>query len=338
MKKTIFNEFYSWCVFNEAKQLDFNGHFWHRPDGNIVIDPIAATAADFKQMHQLGGVRLCVLTNADHERDAAKFKAEFSCDITIHEDDARSLKVAANRTLKHGEEVVSGMQVVSIKHAKTPGEIALWLPAYNALVVGDMYQGTPVGAISLVPDAKLTSPQLALAEARQLLRLPLEHLMVGDGHSIYYHAREAMVRCLESRSDFELHRLHPDEVGWLPTAYEGRYQHEYKELAKLMGARKLAFNLRRLPPGGASGPTHFHQAEEELFVVIDGECNLESDRGSVLLKTGDFLICPPGEAGAHTLVNHSQKPCILLCLSDVVAYDSAHMTGISEFRYDFATP
>ena len=38
MKRLIFEDMYSWGVFSQDRQIDFNGHLWVRPDGNIIID------------------------------------------------------------------------------------------------------------------------------------------------------------------------------------------------------------------------------------------------------------------------------------------------------------
>ena len=39
MKRLIFEDIYSWGVFSRDRQIDFNGHLWVRPDGNILVDP-----------------------------------------------------------------------------------------------------------------------------------------------------------------------------------------------------------------------------------------------------------------------------------------------------------
>ena len=74
MKRVMFDDLYMWSVFNEEKQFDFNGFLWVREDGNILIDPVPVGASDAKQLDELGGAALIVLTNRDHERDAEAFK------------------------------------------------------------------------------------------------------------------------------------------------------------------------------------------------------------------------------------------------------------------------
>jgi hypothetical protein len=53
MKRLLPPDFYSWSVFKDARQIDFNGHLWVRHVGNVVIDPVAISEADYAA----GGVR-----------------------------------------------------------------------------------------------------------------------------------------------------------------------------------------------------------------------------------------------------------------------------------------
>ncbi len=338
MKQLMFPGWYSWDIFDQERQLDFNGLLWVRPEGNILIDPPPPSAADLAQIEKLGGAKLCVLTNSDHRRDTEALHQRFGFAIAAHAADVGALSLPVTRTLKDGDEVVPGMQVIHLADGKTPGEIALFLPQWALLLVGDILRGTPMGSVSMLPNAKLRDPAKAALELRKLLRLKFEHLLVGDGDSLFHGAREAVVRCLEARSDVELHRVNPDELAWSEVTYDGRYPHEIKDLSAVVGARKLSYNLRRLPPGGSSGPTHYHQLEEELFIVLEGRCALQTPKGVTPLRQGDVLSCPPGEPGTHSLYNDSDAPCVVLCLSDVVPHDHALQTGLVDFRTDRVTP
>jgi uncharacterized cupin superfamily protein len=330
--------FYSWSQFGQKKQMDFNGHLWVRQAGNVLIDPVPMSKDDVEQLLAMGGAKLCVITNSDHTRDVAALRERFGFDVVAHELEAASLGVPVARRLRDGEEIVPGMIVVHLAHGKSPGEIALWLPEHECVLFGDLLQGAPVGALTLIADEKLKDPARAALELRKVLRLPLQHVLVGDGHSLFGYGREAILACVEARTDIDIHHVRPQDLDWVPVNTDPRYRHEIKELSRLVGSRKLAYNLRRLPPGAASGPLHFHRAEEELFVVLEGRCQLESPRGTTPLTAGDVVACPPGELGAHTLRNVSEQPCVVLCLSDVVPYDQREQVGITDFRQDLITP
>ncbi len=338
MKQLVIPGFYSWSEFSHAKQMDFNGYLWVREGGNLLIDPVPMSDDDIRFTEAQGGVRWCIITNADHARDVAHLRQHFGFTVAAHSTDAPRLGVPVDERLEDGDEPIPGLHVLHLAHGKTPGEVALWLPERSTLVAGDILQGAPAGALSLPADSKLADPPRAALELRKLLRLPVANLLVGDGHSLFGNAREAILACLEARSDIAIHHVRPAELPWQVVEQQGRYRHELKELSQLSGARKLAYNLRRLPAGGASGPIHFHRAEEELFVVLEGACELQSPSGTIALAEGDLVACPAGELGAHALVNNSSAPCIVFCLSDVITLDESQQTGITDFRYDLVTP
>jgi uncharacterized cupin superfamily protein len=56
---------------------------------------------------------------------------------------------------------------------------------------------------------------------------------------------------------------------------EGSYGGIAKHLGREAGATQTGLNWLALPPGGEGAPPHCHSAEEELFVVLDGEGTLE---------------------------------------------------------------
>ncbi len=338
MKRLTFDDLFAWSVFNVERQVDLSGHLWVRKEGNILIDPVPMSAADLEQMRELGRTSLCIITNRDHVRAAAQLRDELGFEIAAHAADADNLGLPIARRLGHGDEIVSGLFAIHLAHGKSPGEIALWMPRHALVIVGDILCGDPVGSVTLLPDVAMREPAKAALELRKILRLPFEHLLVGHGHSLFRGAREAVIRCLEERHDIELHRINPDEVAWTEVELQGRYSHEYKDLSTLVGARKLSYNLRRIPPGGASGPTHFHDLEEEVFMVLEGRCELQTPHGVTPLNDGDIVACPPGEAGTHTLRNPHDEPCTVLCMSDVVEHDRVRQTGLLEFRSDMMNP
>lgn len=338
MKSVSVGDIYTWSIFNEEKQLDFNGHLLRRPEGNVLVDPVAMSDSDKRQLSELGGAKLCVVTNADHRRAVLALRQHCGFDIVCHRLDRDALELPVARTVEDGEEITKGLRAIHLRYGKTPGEIALWVADAQVVLVGDILRGTPMGQITLLPDAKLESPGPAALELRKLLALPFLHVLVGDGHSLFGSAREQVVSCLEERDDIELHHLSAASLAWQRTDSAGRYSHQVKHLSELVGARALAYNLRRLAPGESSGPSHYHQAEEEMFVLLEGACSLVTPRGRTPLAPLDFVACPPGERGTHSLVNDGAEPAVVLCLSNRLDYDHRQQTGLAGFRDDSALP
>ena len=72
MKKLHRSDFFGWSVFDEERNIDFNGTLWVRPQGNVLIDPLPLIEHDKKQLESLGGAAHVIITNSDHIRGAAK--------------------------------------------------------------------------------------------------------------------------------------------------------------------------------------------------------------------------------------------------------------------------
>ena len=97
------------------------------------------------------------------------------------------------------------------------------------------------------------------------------------------------------------------------------------------GSREMAANVYELEPGAVGSPMHLHHANEELLLVLDGSPSLHGPAGDRLLSAGAVVAFPRGEAGAHSLVNRSEKPVRYLVVSttnspDVVEYPDTGAT------------
>jgi uncharacterized cupin superfamily protein len=322
MKRALSGEFYCWSVFNEDRQIDFNGHLWVREgEGNLLIDPVPMIDSDLDQLDSLGTVSHIVITNRDHERQAVFFRDRTGAQIVAHEADAPLLESAPDRTVADADEIVSGLQAVHLQHGKSPGEIALYWPQKRLVLAGDLIVGAPLGELSILPDPKLENPAAAVLELRKLLALKFDAILLGDGHSLLSGAREHLLRCLESRGDIFINRIHVDEMEWAPRAAPDGYQWESKEIDFQIGARRLGYRLIRLPPGQATFPYHFHHVTEELFHIMEGECTVITGRGRHPVRAGDFLSFPAGSVSAHKFVNEGDQPCVMLALGNEDAHD-----------------
>lgn len=331
--KQVFSDMYCWSVFNEDRQIDFNGHLWVREEGNVLFDPVPMIESDLAQLDRLGGAAWIVLTNRDHEREAAAFRERTGARVIAHEADAGSLGVSVDRAVGEGE-ILPGLQAVPLEHGKSPGEIALHWPEREAVLASDLVVGAPVGRLSLLADEKLEDAPAAALECRKLLALEFDAILVGDGHSLVTGAREQLLRCLEARTDIHINHIHADDLPWRPGLDREGYRWDTKELDRLVGARRLGYELVRLPPGQSTWPFHLHHVGEEMFVVLEGECTLRSDRGSWTVRAGSCIACPRGASGTHKFTNESTADCVLLALGenlqhDVYEYPDSDKVGVA---------
>jgi len=86
-------------------------------------------------------------------------------------------------------------------------------------------------------------------------------------------------------------------------------------LARGTAAAKLGISVDTVAPGMRSCPYHFHHAQEEAFVVLDGEGSLRVAGEMLAIKAGDVIFIPPGPQYPHQLINTSAAPLKYLSIS-----------------------
>ncbi|MDE2145328.1 MAG: cupin domain-containing protein [Burkholderiales bacterium] len=93
------------------------------------------------------------------------------------------------------------------------------------------------------------------------------------------------------------------------------YDSRGARLAPGTAARKLGASVDIVAPGGRSCPYHFHHAQEELFIVLEGRGHLRVAGEMLPLRAGDLVFVPPGPEYPHQLVNTSDAPLKYLSIS-----------------------
>ncbi len=85
--------------------------------------------------------------------------------------------------------------------------------------------------------------------------------------------------------------------------------HEVRNLGLAAGSEKTGLRLYRVPAGKLMNPPHCHSAEEEIFVVTDGDGIFErwpslrfgGDHERHTVRTGHAIACPAGTGRPHSL-------------------------------------
>ena len=86
-------------------------------------------------------------------------------------------------------------------------------------------------------------------------------------------------------------------------------------LAPGTAAQKLGASIDIVAPGMRSCPYHFHYAQEEMFVVLEGTGTLRVAGEMLPIRAGDVLFIPPGPGYPHQIINSSDAPLKYLSLS-----------------------
>ncbi|HEY4441254.1 MAG TPA: cupin domain-containing protein [Candidatus Elarobacter sp.] len=330
MRSTVIPGVWTWSRWQPDRNLDFNSFFVETEDGNLVVDPLEPDDATLAELRERG-VKTIVVTNRDHERFSAAVAAATGAEIVASALDAPLLAQPPSRTVQPGE-FVHGWRVIGVAGAKTPGEIVLYRRALRTAIVGDVIWGTPAGALTLMPDAKLTDPPRAALSLRELRERVVDNLLVGDGACIFGNAHLAIGTMLDARTDAFVDRVNVDELPLLqfpddPPPYTGGWN----DVGRMLGAEKLGYGVLRLPRGTAFCPYHWHTREEELFVVMRGTPALRTPRGTQTLRPGDLIAFPTGPNGAHRLENHADEDAIVLAIANTDPGDACFYPDSQKF-------
>ena len=190
--ETIAEGIRTWSWFSTPHGYNFNGLLIAHPQGDICIDPVEASSADFEEIFRAHPTRV-LLTNRNHVRAANRVREHSGARVAIHPADAphaRSQGAVIDDDLRVGERV--GPLVVVGVPGKSPGEVALHWPERKILIAGDAVIGNPPGRCGLLREQVMDDPAGLRESVRNLLSLDFETLLVGDGVSILSGASERL--------------------------------------------------------------------------------------------------------------------------------------------------
>ncbi|MGA9943863.1 MAG: cupin domain-containing protein [Candidatus Cybelea sp.] len=304
-----------WSRWQADRGVHFNSYFVQGDSENLLVDPLPLEEGDAQQILSGGGVHWIVVTNRDHERAAAAAAERFGARVAASEPDVREMSVRADRVLCDAD-TVGDATVLALDGLKTAGEFALHLPWKQTVIVGDALWGDPAGSLRLMPDEKLIHPVRAARSLCKLRAVRPRHILPGDGAPLFERAYEAINDCLEKRADARVNIVNMDELPFSFSSGPANYNADVAEIGFRLGAEKLGYRATRLEPGAEFCPTHWHTAEEELFIVWDGSPAIESPLGSTPLRHGDLVAFPTREFGAHKLVNHGDTPATIILIAN----------------------
>jgi uncharacterized cupin superfamily protein len=106
-------------------------------------------------------------------------------------------------------------------------------------------------------------------------------------------------------------------------AHPGPYR--YQLLSDPGGLSQFGAFLEELPSGSNSGHRHWHEAEDEMIVMLSGEVVLVED-SETTLRAGDVACWPAGHPVGHRLDNRSDAPARYLVIGTRSARDRIHYT------------
>jgi uncharacterized cupin superfamily protein len=118
-------------------------------------------------------------------------------------------------------------------------------------------------------------------------------------------AEELRTRLIRNFNDAPLKREQRDPL----------YDTMCARLAPGTAAVKLGIGIDVLAPGKRSCPYHAHHAQEEMFIVLEGEGSLRVAGEMLAIRSGDVIFIPAGPELPHQIVNTSEAPLKYLSIS-----------------------
>ncbi|MFT4506942.1 cupin domain-containing protein [Caballeronia sp. 15711] len=93
----------------------------------------------------------------------------------------------------------------------------------------------------------------------------------------------------------------------------------YETLSARLGtntaAKHLGASIDIVAAGKRSCPYQFHHAQEEMFVILEGDGTLRVAGELIPIKAGDVIFIPPGPEYPHQIINSSEAPLKYLSIS-----------------------
>ena len=189
----ILTDIFTWAWFSEPHGYNFNGYLIRHAEGNLCIDPVQPSDECLAEIARVGVAKV-LLTNRNHSRAVNVVRARTGAKTLIHPDDAdhaRGQGVTIDGQLRPGEKF-GPLTLVAVP-GKSPGEVALYWPERQLLIVGDAVIGNPPGRCGLLRDKVMDDPALLKRSVRGLLGLEFDVLLFGDGTPILQSAKTRLM-------------------------------------------------------------------------------------------------------------------------------------------------
>lgn len=129
-----------------------------------------------------------------------------------------------------------------------------------------------------------------------------------------------------------------NRTGYPPPYDEPVAGRHYRRLARALGLEDFGASEVTLQPGAWSSQRHWHEDEDELVLMLEGEAVLVENDGRTVMRAGDIAAFPKGVANGHHLINESNAPCRFVAIGKPAASDchypdiDLHLDGPSQ-RY-----
>ena len=110
--------------------------------------------------------------------------------------------------------------------------------------------------------------------------------------------------------------VHLDDVTPTEAATAGQIARTTRELGRAAGARSCSLAHVEVPPGRFASALHCHLADEELYVVLEGDGEVRLGESTTPIRPGHVISRPPGTGISHRIESGSAGLVYLLSRLD----------------------
>ena len=133
--------------------------------------------------------------------------------------------------------------------------------------------------------------------------------------------------------------LHPDTLELEHWTQGTLYESSDTRLGGRLGLTALGLGYSEVPPGKSGCPFHNHHAEDELFVILEGEGTYRFGTERVTVRAGHILGAPRGgPETAHQLINTGHGPLRYLSISSKASVDICEYPDSGKFLAKYRDP
>lgn len=181
-----------WSAYSPEVKCDLCSSAYVHQGSLVLIDPVKLGDEAWNDLLKLGEPRAIVLTNGNHLRDTAHFRALAKVPVVAGVEARRELGKEVDVVL-FGTEVIHGLAPIGIPGAGA-GETA-FLGEGGILFIGDavINQG---GELSLLPEKYCTDAKQSRESLKKLLTLSFETIVFAHGLPITQNAKERLTQVI----------------------------------------------------------------------------------------------------------------------------------------------
>ena len=200
MKTLHKSNLYCWSQFDEERNIDFHSYFWVRDKGNIAFDPLPLTDHDKKHLSSLGGVKIIIISNSDHIRNAEELADETGAQIWAPEAEKGDFPIKCSKWLGESKSLVDGLDIYCLSGSKTAGELAFVIDN-DTLITGDLIRAHSGGTLCMLPRGKLKDVDRAIDSVKRLAAIGgINAILPGDGWPVFRYGEKVLAELVESLS------------------------------------------------------------------------------------------------------------------------------------------